>query len=182
MNESINGGGLRNKEEYDEALVNSRLGRDAANGMASVISSGSDDDFQYRNGDMVDLKAAELVNWPIKLELVPNDAEFLKGASIVVAADCAAYAFSDFHKRILADGVLLLLCPKLSNEDVCVERLRGILERGLPPAVSVVSIDVPCCVPIVDSVKMAIKESGLRPGLKHIKISLDGSFMEVERL
>jgi hypothetical protein len=67
--------------------------------------------------------ASRLSNWPVQISLVPPKAPYLEGADVLIAADCAPFAYGDFHRRFMEGKVLLIGCPKLDNTQAYVEKL-----------------------------------------------------------
>ncbi|HOO44730.1 MAG TPA: 4Fe-4S binding protein, partial [Deltaproteobacteria bacterium] len=88
---------------------------------------------------------SELGHWPVKLQLLGPDAAFLKGADLVLLADCAAAAHPDLHSQVLRDHAVAMGCPKLDNLEAHIIRLSEILERAVPRSLTVVHMEVPCC-------------------------------------
>ena len=84
-------------------------------------------------------------HWPLKIRLMPEQAPFLKGAALLVAADCAAFAAPDFHSR-LADGKIMLIgCPKFEGAEALTRKLTAILKAAAPESLLVARMEVPCC-------------------------------------
>ena len=90
-------------------------------------------------------QASALGHWPVQLRLVPPSAPFLKGADLVVAADCTPFALADFHRRYLCGRALLVGCPKLDDLRYYADKLRDIFAVARPKSVTVVRMEVPCC-------------------------------------
>ncbi|HCL80571.1 MAG TPA: hypothetical protein DIC53_11470, partial [Synergistaceae bacterium] len=90
--------------------------------------------------------APTLPNWPIQLQLVPESAPYLKGAELVVAADCTAFAFPEFHRTFLTGdkAVCLIGCPKLDDAQRYVEKLTRIIRENEIDHITVVRMEVPC--------------------------------------
>ncbi len=86
-----------------------------------------------------------LGHWPVKIRLVPEDAPFLKGADILLLADCAAIASPELHERFLAGRVILSGCPKFDEMDAYLEKLSRVFTRNRPASVTVLEMEVPCC-------------------------------------
>lgn len=84
-------------------------------------------------------------NWPLKLALAPSTAPFLRGADILLAADCAPGACASFHARYAASGPLLLCCPKLEDKAGIVERLVALIRDAAPASFTILRMEVPCC-------------------------------------
>ena len=99
-------------------------------------------------------------HWPIKLRLVAPQAPFLKGASLLVAADCAPFAAGDFHSRFLEGKALLCGCPKFDDVPEHVAKLTAILQENDIKEISIVNMEVPCCFGLVQIVRQALEASG----------------------
>jgi len=90
-----------------------------------------------------------LTHWPVQLRLVPPFAPFLKGAHLLISADCVPFAVADFHKRFLAGRVVLVGCPKFDDVAYYAEKLTAILAEADPASLTVLRMEVPCCGGIV---------------------------------
>ena len=88
---------------------------------------------------------SELTQWPVQLRLVPLHAPFLKGADILVCADCVPFALPDFHRRYLKGKAVLVGCPKLDDLAYYQEKLRDIFSEARPASITVLRMEVPCC-------------------------------------
>lgn len=100
-----------------------------------------------------------LRQWPVQITLAPVNAPYFDGASLLVAADCTAYAYASFHTEFMAGRVTLIGCPKLDEKDYA-EKLTAILRQNDIKSVCVVRMEVPCCCGIEHAVKRALRESG----------------------
>ena len=96
-----------------------------------------------------------LSSWPVQLMLVPPGAPFLKGADILVCADCVPFAMPDFHSRFLAGRAVLVGCPKLDNLDFYRDKLMEILKEASPKSLTVLRMEVPCCTGLAHIVQEA---------------------------
>jgi len=105
--------------------------------------------------------ASEIGNWPVQIALVSPAAPYLKGADVLVAADCTAFAYGAFHAEMLKGKPLLIGCPKLDNSQAHFEKLTAIFTVSKPRSVSVVVMEVPCCQMMPRLVEAALKEAGL---------------------
>jgi Pyruvate/2-oxoacid:ferredoxin oxidoreductase delta subunit len=105
-------------------------------------------------------RASALGHWPIKLRLVAPKAPFLKGASLLVAADCAPFAAGDFHSRFLEGKALVCGCPKFEDASENVAKLTAILKENDIKEISIVNMEVPCCFGLVQVVRQALEASG----------------------
>ncbi len=119
-------------------------------------------------------QTSQLNHWPVQLTLVPANAPFLKGADIVLAADCTAFAYPDFHRDFLKNHALLVACPKLDDFEAHLEKLTEIIAKSAPKSLTVVRMEVPCCAGLVFMAKQAIAASNNPVPLREIVISVNG--------
>ncbi len=101
---------------------------------------------------------SQLGHWPVQLRLVPPGAPFLKGADLLISADCVPFAVPDFHKRYLAGRAVLVGCPKLDDLEFYREKLKDIFREAGPRSVTVLRMEVPCCAGIAHAVQVARDE------------------------
>lgn len=115
-----------------------------------------------------------LGQWPVQLHLVPPSAPFLKGADLLVAADCVPFALADFHVELLAGKALLVGCPKLDDAAAYREKLAEIFRRNEIRSVTVAHMEVPCCYGIVRLVREAMEAAGKEIPFHDVEISIRG--------
>jgi NAD-dependent dihydropyrimidine dehydrogenase PreA subunit len=120
---------------------------------------------------------SRLNQWPVQIKLVSVNAPYLNGAHLLIAADCTAYAYGDFHNRFIKNKITLIGCPKLDEGDYA-EKLTAILKNNDIKSVTVVRMEVPCCGGIVNSVKTALINSGKMLPWQVVTISTDGQILE----
>jgi ferredoxin len=120
---------------------------------------------------------SELNQWPVQLKLVNSKAEFLNGADILIAADCCAYAYGDFHKEFIKGRVTLIGCPKLDDSDYYTQKIAEILKCNDIKSITVVRMEVPCCAGIVSSVKGAMLSAGIIVPYKEVTIGINGTII-----
>lgn len=120
---------------------------------------------------------SQLRNWPVQIKLVPVMAPYLKGASLLIAADCTAYAYAGFQEKLMRGKVTLIGCPKLDDGDY-TEKLTEILKMNDIQKVTVVRMEVPCCAGIAHAVKQALINSGKMIPWQVITISTDGHIID----
>jgi Pyruvate/2-oxoacid:ferredoxin oxidoreductase delta subunit len=118
--------------------------------------------------------ASGLGHWPIKLQLLSPAAPFLKGADLILAADCAPFAFPDFHRRFLAGKAVAIGCPKLDDLEAHIDRLAEILKHGGIKSLTVVHMEVPCCFGFVHAAREAAARSGSSIPLQEVVITRQG--------
>lgn len=120
---------------------------------------------------------SRLLQWPCQLKLVPTNAPYLEGASLLIAADCTAYAYGSFHSYFMQGLVTLIGCPKLDEGDYA-EKLGAIISQNGIKSVKIVRMEVPCCGGLELAVKRAVKASGKTMPLEVVTISTDGRIIE----
>ncbi len=120
---------------------------------------------------------SSLTSWPVQIKLVPVSAPYLSNASLLIAADCTAFAYSDIHRRFMRNKVTLIGCPKLDSGDYS-EKLTAILQANEIKNVTVLRMEVPCCGGIVTAVKNALMNSGKMIPWQVVTISTDGNILE----
>ena len=100
-----------------------------------------------------------LRQWPVQIKLAPAKAEFFAGSRLLIAADCAAYAYADFHARFMQGQVTLIGCPKLDGVDYA-DKLREILKNNDIRSVQVARMSVPCCRGLEEAAVKALQYCG----------------------
>ena len=119
-------------------------------------------------------QSSQLTHWPVQLTLVSANAPFLKGADVVLAADCTAYAYARFHNDFLINHALLIACPKLDDFQVHLEKLTQIIALSGLKSLTVVRMEVPCCSGLVSMAKKAVETAGNDVPLREVIISVNG--------
>ena len=119
---------------------------------------------------------SRLAQWPVQIKLLPVNASYFDGADLLVAADCTAYAYGDFHNRFINGRVTLVGCPKLDSVDYS-EKLTAIIRDNDVKSVTVVRMEVPCCGGIEYAVKKAVQSSGKNLPVQVVTISTDGEII-----
>jgi len=120
---------------------------------------------------------SELRQWPVQIKLAPVNAGFYKGAKLLIAADCTAYAYAGFHRDFIREHVTLIGCPKLDSTDYA-EKLTEILSNNDIRSITVARMEVPCCGGIELAVKRAILASGKLIPWSVVTIGTDGSIKD----
>ena len=120
---------------------------------------------------------SQLRQWPVQIKLVPVNAPYFENANILVSADCAAYAYGNFHNEYMWNRITLIGCPKLDEGDYS-EKLTAILKSNNIKSVTVVRMEVPCCGGIENAVKTALKDCGKMIPWQVVTISTDGKLLE----
>lgn len=118
-----------------------------------------------------------LSQWPVQIKLAPVNAPYFDGAKLLIAADCSAYAYGDFHNRFIKGHVTLIGCPKLDNVDYS-EKLTEIIKNNNIKSVTIVRMEVPCCGGLELAAKKALQESGKFIPWQVVTLSLDGQILD----
>ena len=121
--------------------------------------------------------ASQLSQWPVQIKLVPVNAPYFEGANLLVAADCSAYAYGNFHNEFIRNHITLIGCPKLDAVDYA-EKLTQIIANNNIKSVTVTRMEVPCCGGIENAVKRALQASGKFIPWRIVTISTDGRILD----
>lgn len=170
----------REAAEYDEAAVmqtkqkaEEKASPCACPGtMARAIKRGHENDTAVPTAI-----ASRLQQWPCQIKLVPVNAPYFDGANLLIAADCAAYAYGSFHNDFMKNHITLIGCPKLDNVDY-TQKLTAIIKNNNIKSVKVVRMEVPCCSGIEIAVKNALKASGKFIPWQIVTLSTDGKILD----
>lgn len=120
--------------------------------------------------------ASPLSNWPVQIKLAPVNAPYFSSADLLIAADCTAYAYGNFHNDFIKDRVVLIGCPKLDDGDYS-EKLKAIITNNDIKSVTVVRMEVPCCGGIEMAARNALKQSGKFIPWQVVTVSTDGRIL-----
>ena len=120
---------------------------------------------------------SQLNQWPVQIKLVPVNAPYFNNANLLIAADCTAYSYGDFHNKFMRNKITLIGCPKLDEGDYA-DKLTAILENNDIKSLTVVRMQVPCCGGIVNAVKKALLQSGKLIPWNIVTISTNGEIIE----
>ena len=121
--------------------------------------------------------SSQLSQWPCQIKLVPVNAPYFDGANLLVAADCTAFAYGNFHNDFIRNHITLIGCPKLDEGDYS-EKLTEIIRNNNIKSVKVVRMEVPCCGGIENAVKKALQNSGKFIPWQVVTISTDGKIID----
>lgn len=120
---------------------------------------------------------SQLSQWPVQIKLLPIQAPYFENANLLIAADCTAYAYGNFHQEFIQNRVTLIGCPKLDEGDYA-EKLTAILANNNIQSVTVVRMEVPCCGGIENAAKRALQASGKFIPWRVVTISTDGKILK----
>jgi Pyruvate/2-oxoacid:ferredoxin oxidoreductase delta subunit len=123
-----------------------------------------------------------LTHWPVQIRLVPPTAPFLKGADLLVAADCTPLAYPNFHRDFLNGKVVMLGCPKFDDAQAYIQKFADIFNTAGVKSVEVVTMEVPCCQGLPMIVKKGLEISGKKIPLSQVIISTRGDVLKTQKL
>ena len=170
----------REAPAYNENAVNEAKQKKKTSPPACQCPGTSAKAFERKNDTHIVSKSAvpsRLRQWPCQIKLVPTNAPYFDNAHLLVAADCTAYAYGNFHNDFIGNKITLIGCPKLDSVDYS-EKLTAIIAGNNIKSVTVVRMEVPCCGGIENAVKKALMNSGKFIPWQVITISTDGRIIE----
>ncbi len=121
--------------------------------------------------------ASQLSQWPVQIKLAPINALYFENANLLIAADCSAYAYGNFHNEFIRNHITLIGCPKLDEGDYA-EKLTAIIANNNIKSVTVTRMEVPCCGGIENAVKRALMASGKFIPWRIVTFSTDGRILD----
>ena len=157
---------LRDAPEYDEkAVLEAKKHKESI----PIMCKGSGPAV-FDNGD------SELSHWPIQIKLVPVKAPFFDGKDLLVASDCSAFAYRDFHNDFIKGRATVVGCPKLDSVDYS-DKLSEILIQNDIKSITVTRMEVPCCGGLEFAVRKAVEKSEKNIPVKVVTISSKGKIL-----
>lgn len=180
----------READEYDEEVVKERIKEkqeknkveDMPCGCPGTMAKKIDrSPLKPKKAKEINIKeeesVSELTQWPVQLNLINPKSEFLKNADLLIAADCTAYAYANFHRDFIKGHITIIGCPKLDDNEYYKEKIGEILKNNNIKSIKVVRMTVPCCGGMVSAVKGAMLESGIIVPYSEVTIDTDGSII-----
>lgn len=122
-------------------------------------------------------KTSQLTQWPVQIKLAPVNAPYFNQAHLLIAANCTAYAYANFHQDFIRNRITLVGCPKLDVTDYSI-KLTDILKYNPIQSVTVVRMEVPCCGGIERAVTLALQQSEKFIPWQVVTISTDGRILD----
>lgn len=173
----------REAAAYDEAAVQTNM---AKKGKTPCACPGSQSKLLEVQGKMAAKREEEatpvavpsrLRQWPVQIKLAPIKAPYFDGAKLLIAADCTAYAYGNFHEEFMKGKITLVGCPKLDMVDYS-EKLTEIIKQNDILSVTIVRMEVPCCGGMEMAAKKALQASGKFIPWQVVTISTDGKILD----
>lgn len=158
----------REATEYDDIAVkkNQALKKACPETFAKTLNTKITDDPE-------NFKPSKLTMWPVQIKLAPINANYFHNCDLLIAADCSAYAYADFHNKFMQNKVVLIGCPKLDDIDYSQKLLQIILNNNIK-TITVVRMEVPCCGGLEYAVNKALDNSKKIIPLEVVTLTLNG--------
>ena len=125
--------------------------------------------------------SSALSHWPVQIRLVPPAAPFLKGADLLIAADCTPIAYPSFHNDFLKDKVVMIGCPKFDDAQLYLQKFTEIFKNTDIRSITVLVMEVPCCQGLLMIIDKALESAGKNIPVEEITISPAGKIIKRER-
>lgn len=170
----------REASAYDEAAVLAAKQKNAEQKLPCGCPGTQSKAIFRENGDSSATTASvasQLRQWPVQINLVPVTAPYFNGANLLIAADCTAYAYGNFHDEFIRNHITLIGCPKLDDGDY-TEKLTQIIANNDIKSVTIVRMEVPCCGGLENAAKRALQASGKFIPWRVVTISTDGNILD----
>ena len=168
---------VREAAAYDEAAVLAAKAKKEEKLPCGCPGTAAKAIHRQQEPEVCDAPTSQLRQWPVQIKLAPVNAPWFDGADVLVAADCTAYAYGNFHQAFIKGRITLVGCPKLDSVDYS-EKLTVILRNNAIRSITVVRMEVPCCGGIENAVKRALQGSGKSIPCDVVTISTDGRILE----
>lgn len=174
----------REAAAYDEAAVQANMAKKGKTPCACPGSQSKLLEVQEKMAAKAEAEAApvsvvpsRLRQWPVQIKLAPIKAPYFDGAKLLIAADCTAYAYGNFHEEFMKGKITLVGCPKLDMVDYS-EKLTEIIKQNDVQSLTIVRMEVPCCGGMELAAKKALQASGKFIPWQVVTISTDGKILD----
>lgn len=173
----------READDFDEAAVEELLKKKAAEKPTETLACGCPSSAMKtfpmagNTAPVAGGGPSSLGHWPVQINLVPANAPFLKGADLLIAADCVPVAYPSFHADFLKGKAVMIGCPKFDDKEAYVEKLAQVFSASGIKSITSVVMEVPCCSGMPMIVKKALEKSGVDLPVKEVVISAQGQIL-----
>jgi len=184
----------RDAEDFDEKAVEEHLKSTGAAhkeepaAMACGCPSAHIQSFAPAKGhpkDQLPLSTVEtsaLTHWPVQIRLVPPTAPFLKGADLLVVADCTPIAYPNFHRDFLNGKAVMVGCPKFDDAQTYIQKFADIFTTAGIKSITVAVMEVPCCQGLPMMVRKGLELANKKIPLEQLIISTRGEVLKTQKL
>lgn len=183
----------RESKAYDEELVIKRIEEikkikeekpmpcgcpgTAAKKIKRVLNKNKVKAINTENVSEEENNTSQLNQWPVQLKLVNSNADYLKESNLLVAADCTAYAYGNFHQDFIKNHITVIGCPKLDDIKYYEDKFVEIIKNNNLKSITVVRMEVPCCSGIINAVKAAMLKAQIILPYREVIISTEGNII-----
>ena len=181
----------REAEAFDEEAVESHLATQATQQETRVMACGCPSSqiqsfcpppADPATSASAGRTASKLTHWPVQIRLIPPDAPFLKGADLLVVADCVPVALPTLHQDFLQGKAVMIGCPKFDDPQQYVEKFAAIFKTAGIRSITTVVMEVPCCSGLPRIVQKGLEAAGTRIPLTQIVVGTRGQILDQHRL
>ncbi len=124
---------------------------------------------------------SELTQWPVQMHLINPSASYFNGADLLVAADCAAFSYGNFHNDFIKGRKVVIACPKLDQgKDIYIQKLTRLIDETRVNTITVVIMEVPCCGGLSQMVQIATQSASRKVPVKEVVIGIKGEVLAEE--
>ena len=180
----------READDFDEKAVAEHLHKSSPPQAPSVMACGCPSSqmqsfakpstCEDANKTVSQAGASALSHWPVQITLVPPTAPFLKGADLLVAADCTPFAYPDFHRDFLKGKVLMVGCPKFDDAEAYIQKFTDVFKMSGVRSVTVLTMEVPCCQGLPVIIKRGMAAANADIPMSHVVVSVRGEIIRRE--
>jgi len=166
----------REAEEFDEAAVRAaaRMSRPTAACPGTGYAEFSAQSTPRLAETAASTPQGQLTHWPVQLHLLSPLTPVLRGACLLICADCVPFAYADFHSDLLRGRAVVVACPKLDDTTGYVEKLAQMIAQNDLTEITVAHMEVPCCMGILHLALEALARSGTRTPVNEVVVSIRG--------
>jgi NAD-dependent dihydropyrimidine dehydrogenase PreA subunit len=164
--------------EKHEALEASKVLPMAAGGCPSARMMQSFEPAPAAASGAAESAESALSHWPVQIMLIPPTAPFLKGADLLVLADCVPVAFPTLHRDFLQGKRVMLGCPKFDDAEAYIDKFAQICKQSGIRSITSVVMEVPCCAALPVIVQKGMQRSGAKIPIEEVVISVRGKILQ----
>lgn len=167
------------KSKVDTKNENTPLPCGCPGSMARSFAAPASTSFRMATDKITHSSVSQLTQWPVQLHLLNPQSNYFQGADVVLAADCTAFAYGDFHNRFIKNHTLAIACPKLDEgKEIYISKLVAMMEEAEINTLTVVIMEVPCCKGLLHLALMAAENSKRKVPIKKVIIGVQGEILE----
>lgn len=168
---------LKEKEKTKEEPTTLACGCPSTR-LQSLASADPCEQANLPRGQTQAVVGSNLGHWPVQIRLVPPNAPFLKGADLLVVADCTPLAYPHFHRDFLKGKVVMMGCPKFDDVQEYVDKFTEIFKKAEIRKITTVVMEVPCCSGLPFIIRKALQASGQTIPLEEKVIGIRGELKQ----